>query len=87
MKDNIHDFIEAWKIYDSSQPPNDVDWARRLGDAKYYYTSPCKTSMRQWQEIHKWCEQQFGKEHYAWTGNVFWFESANDATLFALRWS
>jgi hypothetical protein len=37
--------------------------------------------------MHHWCEQQFGKDHYAWTGSTFWFETKKDATLFGLRWA
>jgi hypothetical protein len=37
--------------------------------------------------MHHWCEQQFGKDHYAWTGSTFWFETEKDATLFGLRWA
>lgn len=40
-----------------------------------------------WQGLHQWCQQQFGTDHYTWTGSVFWFENEQDAVLFTLRWS
>lgn len=39
-----------------------------------------------WQQTHKWCKENFGEEHYSWTGDTFWFETAEDAAWFALRW-
>jgi len=35
---------------------------------------------------YDWCTEQFGKEHYAWTGSKFWFEREKDAIIFTLRW-
>lgn len=40
-----------------------------------------------WGEIHEWCCQHIGRDHYSWTGSTFWFENERDAVLFALRWS
>jgi len=40
-----------------------------------------------WQDIHEWCVDQFGKDHYTWTGGTFWFETEQAAVLFALRWT
>jgi hypothetical protein len=92
--DPIHDFIQAWKQWDhdedkgrdgeSTQP----FWNLRLQDAGYYCMEPSRESIRHyWQEMHHWCEQQFGKDRYAWTGSTFWFETEHAAVLFALRWS
>ncbi len=39
------------------------------------------------QDIHEWCCDQFGEDHYVWTGSKFWFETEQAAVLFALRWS
>lgn len=92
--DRIQDFIRAWKEWDkvddrgqdgeSTQP----FWNLRFQDAGYYGIEPSRESIRyHWQEMHQWCERQFGCEHYAWTGSTFWFETEQDAVLFALRWS
>ena len=40
-----------------------------------------------WADMHEWCEQHFGEDHYTWTGEVFWFETEQAAVLFALRWA
>jgi hypothetical protein len=37
-------------------------------------------------ECYDWCGEQFGPEHFAWTGSKFWFETESDAIMFALRW-
>lgn len=39
-----------------------------------------------WPGVHEWCKQQFGKDHYTWTGSRFWFETKEAAVLFTLRW-
>ena len=41
----------------------------------------------EWQQIHAWCREHVGEKHYSWTGSTFWFESEQDAALFALRWA
>ena len=35
---------------------------------------------------YSWCCEQFGSEHFAWTGSNFWFETEKDAIMFTLRW-
>ena len=35
---------------------------------------------------YSWCCEQFGSEHFAWTGSKFWFETEKDAIMFTLRW-
>ena len=37
-------------------------------------------------ECYDWCGEQFGSEHFAWTGSKFWFETEKDAIMFTLRW-
>lgn len=41
----------------------------------------------QWGEIHEWCHDHIGRDHYSWTGGTFWFETEKAAMWFALRWS
>jgi len=60
------------------------DWGSVFAEGGYYSVVPA--SISQWQELHEWCNQTFGREHYAWSGNNFWFETPEDATMFALRW-
>jgi hypothetical protein len=92
-KDCIHDFIQAWKQWDQveDQGRNGEStrpfWNLRLQDAGYYGIEPSREAIRDhWQEMHHWCEQQFGKNNYAWTSSTFWFESDRAAMLFTLRW-
>lgn len=90
IKDCIQDFIESWKIYDKQNyNPNQVypPWTKRFVDYGYYSVSLSGNALENnWQEVHKWCEDQFGGRHYAWTGSVFWFETEKDANWFTLRW-
>jgi hypothetical protein len=37
-------------------------------------------------ECYNWGREQFGSEHFAWTGSKFWFETEKDAIMFTLRW-
>jgi len=37
-------------------------------------------------ECYEWCKEQFGSDHFAWTGSNFWFETEKDAIMFTLRW-
>ena len=66
-------------------PMPDIDWPATFRKAGYisYHIKTLKT----WTSMHEWCQKNIGKEHYAWTGSVFWFENKEDATLFVLRWS
>ena len=87
MKDNIKDFVESWKKYDqvsdrTGLPP--TDWHHRFKEAGYHSVS--LNSLTEWQAIHTWCTRQVGKEHYAWTGQIFWFETQEAANWFTLRW-
>jgi hypothetical protein len=93
-KDCIHDFIHAWKQWDQAKDQGQEGestrplWNVRFQDAGYYSAEPSRDSIRDyWQEIHRWCEQQFDTEHYAWTGSTFWFETEQAAIMFTLRWS
>jgi len=92
--DCIHDFIRAWKQWDIAQDKScDGErtqplWNVRFQDAGYYGIEASRKAITDhWQEMHHWCEQQFGKNNYAWTGSSFWFENEKDSVLFALKWS
>jgi hypothetical protein len=91
IKDCIQDFIESWKVYDKQNyNPSQVypPWTKRFVDSGYYSVSLSVNAIENnWQEVHRWCEDQFGGRHYAWTGSVFWFETEKDANWFTLRWS
>ena len=90
-KDSITDFISAWRQWDEGKeydPQANRDWARRLAEAGYYSVKVGRIFIEhEWQNIHGWCEDQFGENHYVWTGTTWWFETDRDAVLFALRWA
>jgi hypothetical protein len=87
-KDCIQDFIQVWQHWDKNQSKRGLAWHVRFRDAGYYSIQPSHDSIGiNWQKMHKWCEEHFGRDHYAWTGSTFWFENDKDAGLFALRWA
>lgn len=83
-KDCIEDFTNSWKEYDRAVVPAAIiHWNLRFRDAGYYSV---QATTHHWPEVHKWCGEQFGTRHYAWTGSTFWFETPEAAAWFALRW-
>lgn len=60
--------------------------AEQLEQKGFYSVTLGLNGLRQWQYVHQWCQEQFGEEHYTWTGSIFWFEDEKHAMLFALRW-
>ena len=56
-KDNIHDFIDAWKVYDQEHG-QDVDWNSRFKRASYYSASVSRSTItHSWNELHEWCNE------------------------------
>jgi hypothetical protein len=41
----------------------------------------------EWSRMHVWCQENFGKNHYTWSGSTFWFETEKDAAWYALHWA
>jgi hypothetical protein len=80
---DIKEFIEAWLVRDGKISMN-VDWAQRYIDAGYHRI--IISQFDNWTEVHDWCEEELGREHYSWNGANFWFETEEDAFRFALRW-
>lgn len=88
-KDCIQDFCDAWQAYDRRIAVNIADrhWDLRFRDAGYYGVDLSSKSNRGRRELHEWCHDHIGHQHYAWTGtSMFWFETKQSAVLFALRW-
>lgn len=69
-------------LTDSMDP---VLWSDLLSKNGYYYVDLANST--HWSTIHSWCNSNFGMDHYAWTGSRFWFETHENAVLFALRWA
>lgn len=87
VKDNIYDFIDAWKAYDGKHN-HDVDWNSRFKRAGYYSAEVSRQSItHSWNQMHQWCKEHIGEKKYAWTGSTFWFESRDDAAFFILKWA
>ena len=63
-----------------------TDWNRKLEDGGYYQVDILSKNFAERQKAVAWCTEQFGKDHYCWTGSSFWFECEQDSVLFTLRW-
>ena len=66
-------------------PMPEINWPLTFEHAGYY--SHQIDSIKYWTDIHLWCHEHVGENHYAWTGSVFWFERHEDAVFFKLKWS
>jgi hypothetical protein len=66
-----------------SEEVRPIDWNSVLEDQGYYSV---KLRYRN-QECYAWCDEQFGQEHFVWTGSNFFFETEQDAIMFTLRWA
>jgi hypothetical protein len=83
---NIREYIDYIKVVDPMVLKPGHDWRTTL-DKMYPRVSLGRHGRLRWNEVHVWCQDQFGVEHYAWSGDVFWFDRKEDAVMFALRWS
>jgi hypothetical protein len=76
------------KMSDEKHLFEPVDWNAMLADHGYVPV-PIGVRVRKPGErtdMRAWCNEQFGEEHYVWTGSNYWFETESDAIMFALRW-
>ena len=66
-----------------------IDWNKILEEGGYYSValSIDKFTVPELSDMNNWCREKFGREHYYWTGYMFWFDYKEDATVFALRWA
>jgi hypothetical protein len=84
---NLKQVIEHAKKTDPLFGASDYD-SRALFVKKGYHSVVLGfDAHRMWPEVHDWCKQNIGEQHYVCTGSRFWFEREQDAVWFALRWS
>jgi hypothetical protein len=80
---SIREFIDQAPLESSEE--TFFDWYLYLKQVGWHSV---KIGLRQrWEPAHQWCIQQYGSDHYTWTGNCFWFETEQDALLFQLTWA
>jgi hypothetical protein len=60
-----------------------VVWPELLANAGYISV---EHQQGLWQNVHDWCKEVIGYEHYSWTGSTFWFETKEHALMFKLCW-
>lgn len=82
---HIKQFIETQEKESNGRNRRQV-WNELFQGAGYYSVDVSMMTI-DWTGCHAWCQQQYGADHYSWTGSTFWFETEQDALLFALRWS
>lgn len=76
----IREFVDSHNTWNTTSN----NWREFLKEQGYYSVSAGAGS---WADIHEWCDQHIGEQHYTWTGEVFWFETEQAAVMFALRWA
>lgn len=93
---NIREFIDATKEKHREHlrnhravgvlltPGKHIYWNEELANAGYITVKLTRSA--DWPEVHRWCIDNFGEDHYTWSGTDFWFESEEDAIMFSLRW-
>lgn len=87
---NIRQYAKTLKkqaLEDVKYHPSDSEVRRAFDRGGYHSVLLGYRGHLEWQEVHAWCKNHFGEDHYTWTGSRFWFEQEHDAVLFALRWS
>ena len=84
---NIREYTNYIKTVDPMFRKTDYDWRSAYDKMNYASVLLGYIGHQQWQEVHAWCQQHFGEDHYCWTGSRFWFDRSEDAILFALRWA
>jgi hypothetical protein len=86
---NIQEYSESVRKHIKKKYPfpTDYNWRQAYDDKKYPSVLLGYEGHKNWADVHRWCEEHIGKEHYTWTGSRFWFDNIDNATLFALKWS
>lgn len=82
---NIREYIEYIKTTDPIKL--DYNWIEAFDKMNYSKVLLGTQGHYLWPEVHQWCKEQFGEEHYAWTGSIFWFDNTENALQFALKWA
>ena len=81
---SIGNFIRlVQRLRDEKETLEPLDWNSVFEDQGYYSVLLRPRN----KECYEWCAEQFGKEHFAWTGSKFFFETEQDAIMFKLRWA
>ena len=70
------------RLRDEKETLEPLDWNGVFEDQGYYSVKLRPKS----KECYDWGVEQFGQEHFAWTGSKFFFETEQDAIMFTLRW-
>ena len=92
MKRSIKDFIIVCEEKDKK---NGVygQWNERFAREGYYKVELTRNPISNWTsdsiwwgDVHDWCKKHCGRDHYAWVGETFWFETEANAIEFILRW-
>jgi hypothetical protein len=81
----LRQFIKTVKE-NQGNPIQIPPWDKILPEQGYIGVDLTTDAVSKWQELHKWCQEHIGEEHYSWTGYKFWFEKEKDAIMFVLRW-
>lgn len=77
---------EFFKLVESLRPNNGVIDASVLGSAGFPSVTIGRQHSLLWSKVHDWCREYYGPGNYTWTGEIFWFNTEEDAVVFALKY-
>jgi len=63
------------------------DFRKQFRENGYFEVCGSKQPFSNQYIIGQWCVDKFGSGHYSWDGTSWWFDSEENAVLFALRWA
>ena len=85
----INQFIDenCQKYIDEGGRTDMLDWQKQFRKNGYFEVCGVAQPFSNQYIIGQWCVDKFGSEHYSWDGTSWWFDSEENAVLFALRWA
>jgi hypothetical protein len=82
----IKEYVASIKAKLLFEPVQDYDWRHAFNSKGYPSALLSEEGHKKWPEVHRWCREHIGEDHYAWTGSRFWFDNDEAAFKFILRW-
>jgi hypothetical protein len=91
MSQSIREFLDS-KCYtgrplttDGNQSLITTDW-NELFKKQKFYSVDFGHDFTEYKNLHEWCNENIGSDHYIWTGSKMWFDTEQSVILFSLRW-
>lgn len=84
MSQSIREFLDSIRY---TGRPLTTDW-HELFKKKKFYSVDFEHDMltEPYENLHEWCREKIGSDHYIWTGSKMWFDNEQSVILFSMRW-